>query len=94
MNPNMLMRKVIGDHGLRLITHLTMKRNKRNQSGKGPNIHPIEYPTIPHGYECYVCGSTFDTNQERLTHLEKFRHIDLYDSGSPQEKEEIRRISF
>ena len=52
------------------------------------------YPSIPRGYCCYVCGSTFETNQERLMHLEEFRHIDLYDTGSPQEKEEIRRLSL
>lgn len=94
MNLRMLIREVVGDHGLGLIARFTMKRNKGDQSSKGPSIHQNEYPTLPHGYGCYVCGSTFDTNQERLTHLEKFKHFDLYNTGSPQEKEEIRRLSL
>ena len=41
----------------------------------------------------FVCGSTFETNQERLIHLESFKHIDLYNTGSPQEREEVHRLS-
>jgi hypothetical protein len=90
---DMLIREVMGEHGLGLITRLTMKRNEGNQRGNGLNIHRYEYPMVPHDYVCYVCGSTFETNQERLTHLENFGHIDLYNTGSPQEQEEIRRLS-
>ena len=56
----------------------------------GPNIHQNKSPTIPHGYGCFVCGSTFETNQERLIHLE---HMDLYNTGSPQERE-VHRLSL
>ena len=93
MGPNELIRQVTGDYALGLITRLTMRRNKGNMI-VGRLTRQNEYPTMPKGYGCYVCGSTFDTNQERLMHLEKFRHIDLYDTGSPQEKEEIRRLSL
>jgi hypothetical protein len=82
----------MGDHGMGFFTHLTSKRNRGIQSGRETDVHMKEYPSIPHGYGCYVCGSYFKTNEERLSHLEKFRHMDLYDTGSPQEKEEIHRL--
>lgn len=88
------MREVVGDHRMGLFSRLAMKRNRGIQNGKGPNIYPVEYPSIPHGFSCYVCGSTFETNQERLMHLEKCKHMDLYNTISPQEKEEIRRLSL
>ena len=90
----MLIHEVVSGQGLGLITRLIMKRNKVNHNGNGPNIHQNKCPTIPHGYGCYVCGSSFETNQERLIHLEKFKHIDLYNTGSPQEREEVHRLSL
>ncbi len=92
MNLKMSIRDVVDDHRTGLFTRITMKTSSNIQNGKGPNQNG--YPSIPHGYSCYVCGSTFETNQERLLHLEEFRHIDLYNTGSPQEKEEIRRLSL
>lgn len=86
------MLKAVDDHGLGLFTRLIMKRKRGIQGDKEPNVHQIEYPSIPRGYSCYVCGSTFETNQEWLMHLEKYGHIDLFNTGSPQEKEEIRRL--
>ena len=93
MNLKMSVRNV-GDRRKGLFTRITMKRSSNIQNGKGPNMNQNGYPSIPHGYSCYVCGSTFETNQERLLHLEKFMHVDLYNTGSPQEKEEIRRLSL
>ena len=90
----MSIHEVVSDHGFGLITRLIMKRNKVNHNVNGPNIHQNKCPTIPRGYECFVCGSTFETNQERLVHLERFRHIDLYNTGSPQEREEVHRLSL
>lgn len=82
----------IGDHGMGFFTHLTSKRNAGNQSGRDTHIDVKDYPSIPHGYGCYVCGSSFETNEERISHLELLRHVDLYNTGSPQEKEEIHRL--
>ena len=93
MNLEMSIREAVDERSMGLFTRITMKRSSSIQNGKGPNTNQNGYPSIPHGYSCYVCGSTFETNQERLLHLEKFRHIDLYNTGSPQEKEEIRRLS-
>lgn len=90
----MLIHEVVGDRGLGLITRLIMKRNKGNHDVNGPDLHQNKCPTIPHGYGCFVCGSTFETNQERLIHLERFKHIDLYNTGSPQEREEVHRLSL
>jgi hypothetical protein len=58
--------------------------NKRNTKG--------EYPTVPAGFECFVCGTTFATNEERVQHLEKNTHGSMYDTGSPQEREDARRL--
>jgi hypothetical protein len=84
---------IVDDRRLGLFTRITMKRSSRIQRGKGPNMDQTGYPSMPQGYSCYVCGSTFETNEERLMHLENFRHIDLYNTGSPQEREEIHRLS-
>lgn len=91
MNPNM---RISTDHGLGLFTRITVERDRGNRRGKGPKIHQDDYPSISPGYTCYVCGSTFETNQQWVTHLEKFKHIDLYSTVSPQESEEIRRVSL
>jgi hypothetical protein len=58
--------------------------NKRNTKG--------EYPTVPAGFECFVCGTKFATNEERVQHLEKNTHGSMYDTGSPQESEDARRL--
>jgi hypothetical protein len=86
------MESKVGDYRLDFFTHLTVKRYRVIRNAGASRIRPNEYPAIPNGYSCYVCGSTFDTNQERLMHLEKFSHRDLYNTGSPQEKEEIHRL--
>ena len=89
----MLIHEVVSGHGLGLITRLITKRNKGNHNVNRPDIHQNKCPTIPRGYGSFVCGSTFETNQERLIHLESFKHIDLYNTGSPQEREEVHRLS-
>ena len=60
------------------------RNNKRNTKGG--------YPTVPAGFECFVCGTTFATNEERVQHLEKNTHVSMYDTGSPQEREDARRL--
>ncbi len=85
--------QVVGGQGLGIINRLLLKRIECNQNSNGLDKKDREYPKIPYGFSCYVCGSTFETNQERLMHLEKFDHLDLYNTVSPQEKEEVHRLS-
>jgi hypothetical protein len=58
--------------------------NKRKMGG--------EYPTVPAGFQCFVCGMEFPTNVELVQHLEKNTHGSMYDTGSPQEREDARRL--
>ena len=88
----MQIHEIVGHHGLELIIHHILKRNSGNQDGNESELDRYKCPTIPQGYGCFVCGSTFETNQERVMHLEKFRHLDLHNTGTPQEGEEVRRL--
>jgi hypothetical protein len=88
-----LIREVADVHRLGLIIDLLVG-NRSLQKGNMHNTVETEYPKIPHSFGCYVCGSVFETNQERLVHLEKLKHIDLYSTGSPQEIEEVHRLSL
>src|SRR5919106_5906903 len=94
MHLEMLIHGLVGQYGFRLIACLRLKKNNGNQDKNGVESDRNKFPTIPQGYGCFVCGSIFETNQERLMHLEKFNHSDLYRTGSPQEIEEVRRLSF
>lgn len=58
--------------------------NKRNIKEK--------YPKMPSGFECFVCGMEFATNEERIQHLEEDPHGSMYNTGSPQEREDTRRL--
>jgi hypothetical protein len=49
----------------------------------------VEYPRISNGFQCFVCGT--GSNDERIQHLEKGSHGSMYDTGSPQESEDVRR---
>ena len=40
----------------------------------------------------FVCGKKFGTNEERIQHLEKDAHGSMYDTASPQEREDTRRL--
>ena len=90
----MLMHEITCNHKLGLIVDRIIKRSKGNQNEDKYITEKNEYPRIPNGFSCYVCGSTFETNQDRLVHLEDFRHKDLYSTGSPQESEEVHRLSL
>jgi hypothetical protein len=75
-----LIREAVGGQGLGIISRLFLKRIEGNQNSSGLENKDRECPKIPYGFSCYVCGSTFETNQERLMHLEKFDHLDLYNT--------------
>jgi hypothetical protein len=51
----------------------------------------VNYPITPDGFQCFVCGTRFASNEERIEHLEKGLHGSMYDTGSPQETEDVRR---
>jgi hypothetical protein len=51
----------------------------------------LEYPRICNGFQYFVCGTGFASNDERIQHLEKGSHGSMYDTCSPQESEDIRR---
>ena len=46
-----------------------------------------DYPKIPSDFQCFVCGVRFDTNMDRLHHLEKEAHSGLYATGMPNDSE-------
>ena len=50
-----------------------------------------QYPKVPTGFQCFVCGTRFDSNEERIEHLTGGSHGGMYDTGSPQETEDARR---
>jgi hypothetical protein len=51
----------------------------------------VGYPRTSAGFQCFVCGTRFGSNEERIEHLEKGPHGSMYDTGSPQETEDARR---
>ena len=51
----------------------------------------VEYPRSSTGFLCFVCGMGFASNEKRIQHLEKGSHGSMYDTGSPQEREDARR---
>ncbi len=51
----------------------------------------VDYPRTSAGFQCFVCGTRFASNEERIEHLEKGAHGSMYDTGSPQETEDARR---
>ena len=51
-----------------------------------------QYPKVPSGFQCFECGEQFYTNEDRMQHLEKGSHGGNYDTGSPQEREDTRRL--
>ena len=54
--------------------------------------NPQPYPKTPSGFQCFVCGKQFGTNEERIEHLEEAAHGSMYDTASPQEREDTRRL--
>lgn len=86
-------RKIGETPRLGVVFNLILNMIEGDKLTNRPNKIDREYPTIPYDFECYVCGSTFKTNQDRLQHLEEVKHLDLYNTASPQEREEISRLS-
>jgi hypothetical protein len=51
----------------------------------------VEYARISNGFQCFVCGTGFASNDGRIQHLKIGSHGNMYDTGSPQESEDVRR---
>jgi hypothetical protein len=51
-----------------------------------------EHPKMPSGFQCFVCGKQFSTNEERIQHLEEESHDSMHDTATPQETEDTRRL--
>ena len=69
-----------------------MSSSKEGQKVKKGLNDSQQYPKVPSGFECFVCGRQFSTNEERIQHIEKDPHGSLYDTASPQESEDTRRL--
>jgi hypothetical protein len=70
------------------ITGSTEKKQKEKKGFENPQ----HYTKMPSGFQCFVCGKQFGTNEERIEHLEKAAHGSMYDTASPQEREDTRRL--
>ena len=51
-----------------------------------------DQPKMSSGFECFVCGNEFSTNEERIQHLKEESHDSMYDTATPQETEDTRRL--
>jgi hypothetical protein len=51
----------------------------------------LDYPRTSTDFQCFVCGTRFASNEERIAHLARGSHGGMYDTGSPQETEDARR---
>jgi hypothetical protein len=54
--------------------------------------NPVQSPKMSLGFQCFVCGKQFGTNEERIEHLEEAEYGSMYDTASPQEREDTRRL--
>jgi hypothetical protein len=70
----------------------TIGSPEERQNEKKGFDNPEHYPKTPSGFQCFVCGKQFDTNEERIEHLEEAAHGSMYDTASPQEREDTRRL--
>jgi hypothetical protein len=73
--------------GVRTMTFLQIKKERDYQDDRKAK----DYPKMPCGFQCFLCGRKFATDEERVQHLEKEPHGGMYDTGSPQEREDARR---
>jgi hypothetical protein len=70
----------------------TMGSPEERQKEKEGFDNPQPYPKTPSGFQCFVCGKQFGTNEERIEHLEEAAHGSMYDTATPQEREDTRRL--
>ena len=78
------------EYVIRQISKLNQMREKENYDSREYKTRAKEHLTMPTDFECLVCGTKFETNEERKHHLEKGSHGHFYNTTSPQEHEEAR----
>ena len=61
-----------------------MRSPEEGQKEKKGFDNPQLYPKTPSGFQCFVCGKQFGTNEERIEHLEEAPHGSMYDTASPR----------
>lgn len=88
MKIRQLVHQMIGSIGMRhnLLDEYEKGGKDNNQIMKLRSITQ-DYPKIPSDFQCFVCGVRFDTNMDRLHHLEKEAHSGLYATGMPNDSE-------
>jgi hypothetical protein len=77
-------------HKLYFLIGWSHSRLQMGSSEEGQN--PEQSPKMSSGFQCFVCGKQFGTNEERIQHLEEDAHGSMYDTASPQEREDTRRL--
>jgi hypothetical protein len=66
------------------------KKGLHNQDDKRKTRK--QHPKMSSGFQCFVCGKQFSTNEEMMQHLEEESHDSMYDTATPQETEDTRRL--
>jgi hypothetical protein len=59
---------------------------------KAEYLEKKERPKMPSGFQCFVCGKQFSTNEERIQHLREESHDSMHNTATPQETEDTRRL--
>jgi hypothetical protein len=86
-------RQVIKQGISRGMRDIQLKEEQKSDSIQDQRRTHEEFPKMPSDFECFVCGALFTTDEERKQHLIKYAHSDMYDTVSPQEREDVRRFS-
>ena len=94
MNVQHLIGRIMEGGGIMSSAKDGQRKRKRHDNYEENEINKRkEYPKMPTGFECFVCGIEFPTNEGRIQHLEEENaHGSMYDTGSPQESEDARRL--
>lgn len=87
MKIHQLVYQIIEGLGIRHSLSYEYKKIGKNNNQNIIRITKEDYPKIPSYFQCFVCGVRFDTNMERLQHLEQEAHLGLYVTGTPNDSE-------
>jgi hypothetical protein len=94
MNVQHLITRIMEGGGIISSSKVGQRKRKRYDNyEENERNKQKQYPKMPSGFECFVCGIEFPTNEGRIHHLEEENaHGSMYDTGSPQESEDARRL--
>ena len=87
MKIRQLVHQMIGCIGMRRSLSDENERGGENNNQNMRRITNDDYPKIPSDFQCFVCGVRFDTNKDRIQHLEQEAHAGLYVTGMPNDSE-------